>query len=172
MYKDPRFNLGFKEAVMKSIGLALFAALAIGCTSASPTSPSAMGTSMVTADSMSLEGKAGLQKVTLYFYNSDDQDLAPKTNVIGLRVHITSVVPLSPTIYDDSTDRQGNATFWIPATVREISVTTENCGTHAGETETFEPIIGKTLVLPLRTREGWIRIHETIPNGPCSLPSA
>ena len=154
---------------MRLIGLTLFAALVVGCTS--PTSPSALGTTQPTigADTqLGAEGASTTQRVTLYVVEDDDGYTQQKNVVVGLTVSLTSE-PVETFHAETVTNSQGAAIFWIPRTITEIRVTTGECGTHHGETETF---VQSTidLNLPVNTREGWIRIHETDPNGSCTLP--
>ena len=158
--------------------LVLAPLVAISCTSnSSVTAPSvplvpsaASGAGLVTT------AKAGLQKVTLYFYNPDDGATAPSSRVIGMAIEVVATVPPNATIYSEVTGKHGDATFWIPASIEQIRVTTGTCAVHynpttgAKETETF---VSNTILvdLPANTTEGWLPVHETVPNVyGCTLP--
>ena len=157
---------------MKFFELALLAAVAGGCTGTSPTAPTNPGQPPVPTNSgigVSAD-RAARQKVTLYFHDTDDGVVSPPGDVVGLSVSIVSVAPDTATVAHTTTNRQGAAAFWIPADITEIAVTTGSCGTHGAETETFVPIVDFVLSLPINTREGWLRVHETDPNAPCTLP--
>lgn len=149
--------------------------MAIGCTNTSSlTAPSGLGASSGAA--LVATEKAGQQKVTLHFHDTDDGVTSPPVDVVGMAIDVQASVPASAMVYHAVTGKQGDAIFWIPASVRQIKVTTGTCATHynpetrALETEEF---VSETVYvdLPANTREGWITVHETVPNVyGCALP--
>jgi hypothetical protein len=152
---------------MRLIALALFATLAFGCTGVPPTSPSALGTSVVTADSVVSSTRATLQKVTLYVYDLAINDpIGGNIHIMGLDVTVTANGKAYGPV---PTNKQAAATFWIPAADTEIQVTTGNSGIDGGDPECFVPILDSdhlVLTLPLRARDGWILVLENTSKTP------
>jgi hypothetical protein len=149
---------------MRLIGAALLAALAVGCTSASPTSPSALDTTTLAAgdgtDAAPLGRKAATQKITLYVFDNPvgDDLYSGKIHIVGLHIIVTTS-PSALTVEGD-TGKQGEVTFWIPATERSIAITNGYYGVDGGVEECF---VSRTVNrdLPMGLRENWILVTES-----------
>jgi hypothetical protein len=174
-------DVAVRETIMNirnSLGvvfLALTPLAAVACTSSSLTSPSEPTAASGTGGSVSVD-KLSVQKVTLYFHDTDDGITSPPTNVVGMAIQIQPTIPASSVTYSAVTGKQGAATFWLPSSISQIQVTTGGCATHYNptthqiETETFDTETA-LINLPVNTREGWITVHETVPNEyGCTLP--
>ena len=133
---------------MKALGLALVAALAIGCSS-TPTSPSSSEpAAMLTAqDVKPIDHIPGTQSVTIIFF---PRELAHGyDHVVGLPVHLTGLT--SGWQYLRYTGKQGTVSADFPKNETSIHV----------ESETMSPWCGEVrdISLPFSMNENRITIH-------------
>lgn len=130
---------------MKAVGLALFAATAIGC-SATPTSPTTSPDSIavLTAQDARSSHGPGTMKVTLYFYSPPGGQ-----SLEGMPVTLSGV-PDGPSV-PLAAGKRGSVTIDVPRNTEEIAW---QVFPNAGG---FCPASGE-LVLPYGVRDNWFPI--------------
>jgi len=132
---------------MKAIGLALIAALAIGC-SATPTSPSLdSGNAVVlTEQDHKPNPSVTTHTITLFFLANG---LEVGRRPVGMPVYVSSASGAQPTQYVSS---RGSVTFVLPALDTWFTFTVPNWNGVCGETETIN--------LPGGSRPSWNHTHN------------
>jgi hypothetical protein len=138
---------------MKALGLALIAALAIGCGS-SPTAPSS---AIDDAASLAVQEakhphNPDTQQLTLYFF-SDDIDHGGNVHVVGVQVTMTTV-PASGS-YSASTGKQASVTFDVPKNVYSVHYSTVQADGWCQATGDID--------VPFALKANWILIHKECP---------
>ena len=136
---------------MKSLAIALVAALAAACSANSPTSPSSLrgsGTQVADASGSQGSGQTNLgQKLTLFFY-SDDDFTRGSAHIVGLPVTVATAT-IGPTVL--YTDKQGSVTVTLPKDDTWMSVSTADYHGYCGMTTTLQ--------LPLWQRVAFLVVH-------------
>jgi hypothetical protein len=133
---------------MKALGLALIAALAIGCSSTptSPTTSLAPGQTVATQD-VRPGHLPGTLKVTIYVY-SDDVEMG--SHLVGMPVTLASV-PAGAS-YTGVTGRQGAISIDVPKASTAVTWTIE-------PNSTGFCVNSGTLLIPYGVRDNWFAAH-------------